>query len=115
MEVRPDWSLVATRIDKQATNHWDDSAHVDRLTAAGVRIVRGRAGSTGPAGSWSTATTRATFVARRGVMLNAGTDPATLPIDGLAETPYWTNREVVRLTELPASLVVIGGGPSGAS
>ncbi len=39
---------------------------------------------------------------RRGVVLNAGTEPATLPIEGLAGTPYWTNREVMRLTELPA-------------
>jgi pyruvate/2-oxoglutarate dehydrogenase complex dihydrolipoamide dehydrogenase (E3) component len=47
-------------------------------------------------------------------VLNAGTEPATLPIDGLEGTPYWTNREVMRLTELPDRLVVIGGGPIGA-
>jgi len=27
VRVVPDWSLVATRIDKQATNHWDDESH----------------------------------------------------------------------------------------
>ena len=54
------------------------------------------------------------YVAARGVVLNSGTDPARLPIDGLAQTPYWTNREVVRLAELPESLVVIGGGAIGA-
>lgn len=36
------------------------------------------------------------------------------PIDGLADTPYWTNRDVVKLTELPGSLVVVGGGAIGA-
>ena len=54
-----------------------------------------------------------TYVARRGVVLNPGTDPAVPPIEGLADTPYWTNRDIVQLTELPGSLVVIGGGAIG--
>ena len=55
-----------------------------------------------------------TYVARKGVVVNTGTAPAAPPIDGLAETPYWTNRDAVRLTELPASLIVVGGGAIGA-
>jgi pyruvate/2-oxoglutarate dehydrogenase complex dihydrolipoamide dehydrogenase (E3) component len=35
------------------------------------------------------------------------------PIDGLADTPYWTNKEAIEVTELPASLVVLGGGAIG--
>ena len=46
-------------------------------------------------------------------MLDTGTDPDMPPVDGLAATPYWTNREVVRVTELPDSLAVVGGGPIG--
>jgi pyruvate/2-oxoglutarate dehydrogenase complex dihydrolipoamide dehydrogenase (E3) component len=46
-------------------------------------------------------------------VLNTGTEPLVLPIDGLADTPYWTNRDVVQVTELPRSLVVLGGGPIG--
>lgn len=109
--VTPDWSLVATRIDKQATNHWNDESHTTRLEEAGVEIVRGhgRLDGTGRVTVEGT-----TYVAARGVVLNAGTEPATLPIEGLADTPFWTNREVMRLTELPESLVVIGGGPIGA-
>lgn len=111
VEVTPDWDLVATRIDKQATNHWNDESHTTRLEEAGVEIVRGhgRLDDTGRVTVDGT-----TYVAARGVVLNAGTEPATLPIEGLAGTPYWTNREVMRLTELPDSLVVIGGGPIGA-
>jgi pyruvate/2-oxoglutarate dehydrogenase complex dihydrolipoamide dehydrogenase (E3) component len=41
-DVTPDWGAVATRIDKQATNHWRDESHVERLEEAGVRIVRGQ-------------------------------------------------------------------------
>jgi pyruvate/2-oxoglutarate dehydrogenase complex dihydrolipoamide dehydrogenase (E3) component len=113
--VRPDWRLVAERIDRQATNHWDDASHVERLTEAGVEVLRGlgRLDGTGRVVVDGTDGSRHGLVASRGVVLNAGTMPATLPIDGLADTPYWTNREVVRVSELPESLVVIGGGPIG--
>ncbi len=57
---------------------------------------------------------RGAYEAARGVVLNPGTRPAELPIDGLAGTPYWTNRDAVQVTELPGSLVVIGGGPIGS-
>jgi pyruvate/2-oxoglutarate dehydrogenase complex dihydrolipoamide dehydrogenase (E3) component len=115
VDVRPDWRLVAERIDRQATNHWDDASHVERLTEAGVEVLRGlgRLDGTGRVVVDGTDGSRHELVASRGVVLNAGTMPATLPIDGLADTPYWTNREVVRVSELPESLVVIGGGPIG--
>lgn len=114
-EVTPDWSLVAARIDKQATNHWNDDAHVERLVEAGVEILRGRGRLDGAGRVLVDGTDGAQheLVASRGVILNAGTLPASLPIDGLADTPYWTNREVVKVTELPESLVVVGGGPIG--
>lgn len=108
--VTPDWRAVATRIDKQATNHWRDDSHAERLEEAGVRIVRGE-GRLDGAGTVRVG--EDLYVGRRGVVLNVGTSPATLPIDGLAETPYLTNREIVKVTELPASLAVIGGGPIG--
>ena len=109
-EVTPDWGAVATRLDKQATNHWRDDSHVERLEGAGVRIVRGEGRLAGPG------TVRVgddELVGARGVVLNVGTSPTRLPIDGLDATPYWTNREVVRATDLPESLVVIGGGAIG--
>ncbi len=109
-DVRPDWSAVATRIDKQATNHWSDDSHVERLEEAGVRIVRGRGELVG-AGRVRVGEDE--YTGSRGVVLNVGTSPATLPIEGLEATPYLTNREVVRLTELPSSIAVVGGGPIG--
>jgi pyruvate/2-oxoglutarate dehydrogenase complex dihydrolipoamide dehydrogenase (E3) component len=47
------------------------------------------------------------------VVVNPGTRPALPPVEGLADTPYWTNRDAVRATEVPGSLVVLGGGPIG--
>jgi len=110
VDVRPDWAPVADRIRDEATTDWDDTVAVERLTAAGATFVRGHGRLAGERRVEAAGTT---YVARRGVVLNPGTEPAVPPIDGLADTPYWTNRDVVRLTELPGSLVVIGGGAIG--
>jgi pyruvate/2-oxoglutarate dehydrogenase complex dihydrolipoamide dehydrogenase (E3) component len=108
--VTPDWTPVAARIRDEATDDWDDQVAVDRLVKAGATFVRGRGRITGPrevtVGSTS-------YVASKGIVLNTGTTPAAPPIPGLADLPYWTNRDAVRLTELPPSLAVIGGGPIG--
>jgi pyruvate/2-oxoglutarate dehydrogenase complex dihydrolipoamide dehydrogenase (E3) component len=54
------------------------------------------------------------FRARKGIVINTGTEPAIPPIPGLAGTPYWTNREAVQAEQPPRSLVVLGGGAIGA-
>ncbi|QZY30508.1 dihydrolipoyl dehydrogenase family protein [Nocardioides coralli] len=108
--VTPAWEQVARRIDKQATDHWQDDSHAERLEAAGVRIVRGEGTLTGPG---TVRVGEDEYVGRRGVVLNVGTSPAVPPVEGLSGTPFWTNREVVRVTELPTSLAVVGGGPIG--
>lgn len=108
--VTPTWTYVSERIRKQATDDWNDASHVQRLTDAGVRIVRGDGRLTGPG---RVRVGEDEYVAARGIVLNTGTAPARLPIEGLEATPYWTNREVVKVDDLPSSLIVIGGGPIG--
>jgi pyruvate/2-oxoglutarate dehydrogenase complex dihydrolipoamide dehydrogenase (E3) component len=109
--IEPDWAPVAKRIAEEATDHWNDQVAVDRLVKAGVQFVRGHGRL---AGERTIEVGDETFVAKRGVVLNTGTSPGAPPIPGLAETPYWTNRDAVQLTELPASLLVIGGGAIGS-
>jgi pyruvate/2-oxoglutarate dehydrogenase complex dihydrolipoamide dehydrogenase (E3) component len=53
------------------------------------------------------------LTARRGVVICTGTSPAVPPIPGLDSIPVWTNRDAVLTRELPASLLVIGGGAVG--
>jgi pyruvate/2-oxoglutarate dehydrogenase complex dihydrolipoamide dehydrogenase (E3) component len=110
-DVRADWAPVHARIRDEATDDWDDAVAVKRLEDAGVRFVRGHGTMTGPG---VVEVGGETFEASRGVVLNTGTRPATPPIDGLADTPFWTNREVLRIETLPGSLAVVGGGPIGA-
>ncbi len=108
--VQPDWSPVADRIKDEATHDWDDAVAVGRLVEAGATFVRGRGAITAPR---EVTVDGVAYRARRGIVLNTGTAPSAPPVHGLAETPFWTNREIVRLTDLPGSLAVIGGGPIG--
>ena len=113
VDVRPDWSLVAARI-REANHDWTDHHHAGPLEDAGVRIVRGHGRLVGTGRvRVETDTGPVELEAARGVVLNTGTEPARLPIDGLADTPYWTNREVMKTETVPGTLVVIGGGPNG--
>src|SRR6478609_3359504 len=113
--IVPAWSVVARRIDEQATTGWDDTIAVDRLRDAGATVHHGiaRLDGVGRVSVEEPDGTTHTYATRRGVVLNTGTRPAVPPVDGLADTPYWTNRDAVQLKELPGSLVVIGGGPIG--
>jgi pyruvate/2-oxoglutarate dehydrogenase complex dihydrolipoamide dehydrogenase (E3) component len=119
VDVRPDWEPVHARIRDEATDDWDDTVAVERLQDAGVTFVRGHGRLAGHR-TVQVSSTRLdpsgdeTYEASKGVVLNTGTRPATPPIDGLADTPFWTNRDVLRIDTLPASLGVIGGGPIGA-
>jgi pyruvate/2-oxoglutarate dehydrogenase complex dihydrolipoamide dehydrogenase (E3) component len=109
--VTPDWADVARRITDEATHGWTDAAEVQELTDAGVTFVRGHGRL---AGARTVTVGGERYSARRGVVLATGTRPSVPPVEGLAQTPYWTNRDVVKVTELPRSLAVIGGGAIGA-
>jgi pyruvate/2-oxoglutarate dehydrogenase complex dihydrolipoamide dehydrogenase (E3) component len=110
VEVRPDWAPVAARIRDEATDHWDDKVAVDRFTGKGGRFVRGQGRLAGPG---RVAVGDEVYSAARAVVVATGTEPLIPPIDGLADTPYWTNREAVAVTAPPASLAVLGGGAVG--
>ncbi|MDC0335389.1 FAD-dependent oxidoreductase [Pseudodesulfovibrio sp.] len=46
-------------------------------------------------------------------VLATGSEPVSLPVPGLEETGYWTNKDLFCLEDLPSSLIVVGGGPIG--
>ncbi|MQA04515.1 MAG: hypothetical protein GEV07_17955 [Streptosporangiales bacterium] len=108
--VTPDWAPVATRIREEATTDWDDRIAVERFTGAGGTFVRGRGRLVG---TGKVEVDGVTYEARRGVVIGTGTVPVVPPVDGLADTPYWTNRDAMKATEPPESLLVLGGGAVG--
>ncbi len=53
-----------------------------------------------------------TFTSRN-TLLATGSHPIKPKVEGLEETGYLTNEDVFDLTNLPASIVIVGGGPIG--
>lgn len=109
-EVVPDWTPVADRIRDEATDDWDDQAAVDRLAKQGATFVRGTGRLVGP---HEVEVDGTTYAVDRGIVVNTGTDPLVPPIDGIDQVDYWTNRDIAQARELPASMVVLGGGAIG--
>jgi len=109
--VTPDWSPVAHRIREEATDDWDDKKAADRFIGQGGHLVRGSGTITGPG---QVTVGDRVFRAGKGIVVATGTAPAIPPIDGLAGTPYWTNRDIVQAEQVPRSLIVLGGGAIGS-
>src|SRR5262249_32669548 len=43
------------------------------------------------------------------IFINTGTRPRIIPIPGLDQVPYLTNRNIMDLSEVPAHLIALGG------
>ena len=113
--VEPSWQPVAARIRDEATDNWDDSVAAERFAGKGGQLFRGHGRITGP-GRVHVSRQDAdddVLVARRGIVIATGTEPAIPPIPGLAGTPYWTNRDAIKAKHVPQTLIVLGGGAIG--
>jgi pyruvate/2-oxoglutarate dehydrogenase complex dihydrolipoamide dehydrogenase (E3) component len=108
--VRPDWGPVAKRIREEATDNWNDQVAVDRFVGKGGTFVRGRATIIGRD---TVEVDGRTFTATKGIVVAVGTSASVPPIDGLAGTPYWTNKEAIEAETVPESLICLGGGSIG--
>jgi pyruvate/2-oxoglutarate dehydrogenase complex dihydrolipoamide dehydrogenase (E3) component len=107
--ISPHWAPVAARVRK-FTADWNDEAAVERHEGQGTTVVRGDARIVAPR---EVEVGDRRYSARRGIVLATGGEPAVPPIEGLADLAYWTNRDAIEATEVPASLLVLGGGPVG--
>jgi pyruvate/2-oxoglutarate dehydrogenase complex dihydrolipoamide dehydrogenase (E3) component len=83
---------------------------VERFRSLGVDVFLGNATFTGP----DAITVNETVLHFRRAIIATGARAARPAIPGLADTPYDTNESIFSLTERPARLIVIGGGPIGA-
>lgn len=84
-----------------------------KLKSNGVEVVQGTVAITGEEQdlvllSCEGETYRVTYL-----LVCTGSETVIPPIPGLSETPYWTSKEALEATELPQSLVIIGGGVIG--
>ena len=97
------------------TSDWDDASQVEWLESVGVDLVRGHGRLSGEREVTVTRDdgTTTVLVAKVGVAVATGTSAAMPPIDGLADAGVWDNRDVTAVTDIPDSLVVLGGGVVG--
>lgn len=109
-DVTPDWETVAQRIRSDATDDWDDAVAAARITENGGTLVRGFGTVTSDR---TVSVDGTTYTATEALVVATGSQAAIPPIDGLAEIPYWTNREALKTPVVPRSMVVLGGGAIG--
>ncbi|HEU4970693.1 MAG TPA: NAD(P)/FAD-dependent oxidoreductase, partial [Gaiellaceae bacterium] len=93
----------------QVTDGRDDSWHAGWLEEQNADLVRGDARVSRPG---------VVAVGERELeydelVVATGSHPAVPELAGLEDVDYWTNRDAVWASEVPASLVVLGGGPVG--
>ncbi len=94
--------------DYMVSSH-DDSGRVARYGDRGVHVIKGTGRIAGPGRVEANGKTLETDA----IVVATGAEAVVPPIPGLAEAGYWTNREATDLTEIPASVVVVGGGAVG--
>jgi pyruvate/2-oxoglutarate dehydrogenase complex dihydrolipoamide dehydrogenase (E3) component len=91
----------------------DDTGHVKRLEAAGAMVYRGSGAITGR-GHLAIRHDEATHeIEADNVFVAVGSVSKVPPVEGIDRIPYWTNRDATLTRELPRSLLVLGGGPTG--
>jgi len=101
-----DWPRVAEYRDYMVRDY-DDARQVAEYGDMGVTVVKAAGRLVGP-GAVEAGGRR---LEAPHVIVATGADPVVLPIDGLREAGYWTNREATAVREIPESVVVQGGGP----
>jgi pyruvate/2-oxoglutarate dehydrogenase complex dihydrolipoamide dehydrogenase (E3) component len=112
------WSRASARRDYMVNRaadapEPDDASHVSALEAAGATVYRGEGSITGR----GRVTVRHDGVthelAATHVLVAVGSVSKRPPIDGIEGVDVWTNEQATLTRELPQSLLVLGGGPTG--
>ncbi|MEJ7749738.1 MAG: NAD(P)/FAD-dependent oxidoreductase, partial [Candidatus Limnocylindrales bacterium] len=91
----------------------DDSGHFDALVEAGATAFRGDGRITGRGRVTVSHDGQAHELAAAHVVVAVGSTSKVPPIDGLAGIRPWSNEEATLVRDLPRSLLVLGGGPTG--
>ncbi|HWH95251.1 MAG TPA: NAD(P)/FAD-dependent oxidoreductase [Baekduia sp.] len=95
----------------EVVHAWEDRGQLPWLEQRGVMLLRGHGHI---AGKQVVHVDQTILRARRAVVVAVGTAPLIPPIPGLAEVDPWTNRDATQVRDVPASLLVLGGGPVGS-
>jgi dihydrolipoamide dehydrogenase len=106
---RLDPQAILDRRD-EVVHDLDDSAQLPWLAERGIDLHRG-AGRL--AGERRVAVGEDVLTARQAVVVATGSGAAMPPIEGLDRVGAWNNRQGTSAKRVPASMIVLGGGPVG--
>jgi dihydrolipoamide dehydrogenase len=104
-------AAAAFRQRDYMTSSWSDAGAEAWVKDAGIVLVRGQGRLSGTRRVRVDADRD--LVARRAVVVATGTRPVLPPIPGLAVVQPWDNRGATETKEVPARLIVLGGGTIG--
>jgi pyruvate/2-oxoglutarate dehydrogenase complex dihydrolipoamide dehydrogenase (E3) component len=93
----------------QVVDGWNDSGHEEWLAKRRVELVRGEARVVAP-GTLRVGERELRF---EKLVVATGSQPAIPDVPGLAGSAFWTSRDATSSREVPASLLVLGGGAVG--
>jgi pyruvate/2-oxoglutarate dehydrogenase complex dihydrolipoamide dehydrogenase (E3) component len=96
-------------ISREGTDQPDDSGHTKSLEQAGATVIRGSASLDGP----GRVRIGEQVLEAGAVILAVGSVSKVPDLPGLSEAHPWTNVEATSTRELPRSLAILGGGPTG--
>lgn len=102
------WSEISDYRDYMNSG-LDDGAKFEAYSKRGIDVIRGTGRLTAPG---AVEVGDRSLEAER-VVVATGSVAAVPDIEGLHEVEFWTNREATSLREVPASTIVLGGGPVG--
>ena len=91
----------------------DDASHVKALADDGAVVYRGVARIVGRGRVTVTHEDATHELEATNVVVAVGSTSKVPPIEGLGEVQPWTNEQATLVRHLPASLRVLGGGPTG--
>jgi pyruvate/2-oxoglutarate dehydrogenase complex dihydrolipoamide dehydrogenase (E3) component len=100
-------------INREGRAYPDDTGHVRGLEAAGARTYRGEGRLAGPGRVVVTSDATSQELAGRTVIVAVGSATKVPPVEGIEAVRTWTNKDATGARELPRSLLVLGGGPTG--
>jgi pyruvate/2-oxoglutarate dehydrogenase complex dihydrolipoamide dehydrogenase (E3) component len=105
---KPGWSEAVAFRDEVAA-HRDDSAAAHSLADDGVCVVRGRGVITSP----GQVRVGERELAYDQLVVATGSEASVPSLDGIDQADVWTSEDALAGSELPESLMILGGGPVG--
>ena len=101
-------------INREGTDYPSDASHEQRYRDVGAEAIRGEARLDGP-GRVHIALTDGgeRIVTGRDIIIAVGSRSRIPDIPGLDQIDFWDNRDGTAARELPRSLIILGGGPTG--